>query len=134
MKKTILFLVLIISTSLLSAQSITSTNSSSSSISVSVSSNNNDYTYSAVFDKEKTKAAKNTLVKILGKVSEETDHTSLWKGKGYSVSIRQGKVKMKMNKDEVTKSFQVKFENLGEEVSESIGSVKAPQPPDKKHK
>ncbi len=111
------------------AQNSTVSTTSSSNISISVSSDDDDYSYSARFDEDKTDAAKNTIIKILGKPNDEIERTAVWEGKGYSVSLRQGKVEMEMDKDEVTKSFQVKFEDLGEQVSESVGSVKAPKPP-----
>lgn len=124
MKNCIAILVLAFFTSLSSAQSILSSN-----ISISVSSTDFNYSYSARFDNNKTEAAKNTIVMTLGNPTEETERTAVWKGKGYNVSLRQGKVKMEMVKDEVTKSFRVKIEDLGEEISESVGSVKAPKPP-----
>lgn len=101
----------------------------SSNISISVSSDDDDYSYSARFENDKTDAAKNVIVKALGKPTDETDRTAVWEGKGYSVSVRQGRVEMEMDKDEVTKSFQLKFEDLGDQVSESIGHVKPPKPP-----
>lgn len=129
MKNIMLFLVLVFTAALLSAQSITSTSSSSSNISISVSSTNTNYSYSAKFDKDKTHAAEKIVVSTLGMATDEDGRTRIWKGKGYSAKIRQGKVKLEMNKEEVTKSFKLKFEDLGEKVSEAIGSVKAPKPP-----
>lgn len=128
MKNFIAILALILSGSMVCGQN-TSSSTTSSNISISVKSTNENYSYSSRFEKDKTEEAKTTLMETLGKPTEETDRTSFWKGKGYTVGLRQGRVTMDMNKDEVTKSFQVKFEDLGEQVSESIGSGRVPTPP-----
>lgn len=123
MKNSIIILVLTLFVSFANAQS------SSSKISVSVKSTNDQYSYTARFDKINTNAAKAVIVNTLGSPTEETSRTSIWNGKGYSVNLRDGKVEMKMIKDETTKSFHLKFEDMGEQVSESIGSPKTPEPP-----
>ncbi len=111
------------------SQTTSSSTSSNSNVSISVSSDDNDYSYTAKFDTGKTEEAKTAIIKTLGHPSESTDRTSVWEGKGYSVSVRQGKIEMEMDKSAVTKSFQLKIEDLGDQISETVGSKKAPKPP-----
>ncbi len=111
------------------SQKTSTSTSTNSNISISVSSDDNDYSYNARFDSGKTSAAKSIIQKTLGNPTEATDRTAIWEGKGYSVSVRQGKIEMEMDKDVVTKAFQLKMEDLGDQVSEAIGSQKAPAPP-----
>lgn len=129
MKNYILISVLMLFTFMANSQSISSKTTSSSTISVAVSNTNNLYSYSARFDTPKTKDAKNAIIKFLGEPSEETNRETSWRGNGYNVKLSKGIVEMKMHKSEVVKSFQVKFENMGEQVSESIGNPKTPTPP-----
>ncbi len=121
----------------MSLQAFTQTSSvktsSNSNISISVSSDDDDYSYMARFDSDKTAAAKSVIMKTLGNATEQTDRTAIWEGKGYSVSLRQGKIEMEMDKDAVTKSFQLKIEDLGDQISETVGSQKAPKPPKSPH-
>jgi len=65
----------------------------------------------------------------LGKPTEETERTAIWEGKGYSTSLRKGKVELEMEFDQVTKSFRLKMEDLGDQISEVLGSPKTPEPP-----
>ena len=113
------------------SQKTSRSTSTSSNISISVSSDDDDYSYNARFDSNKTSAAKSVIQKTLGNPTEATDRTAIWEGKGYSVSVRQGKIEMEMDKDAVTKSFQLKMEDLGEQISEAVGGQKAPTPPKK---
>lgn len=129
MKNYILISVLMLFTLMAKSQSISSKKTSSSTISVAVSSTNDLYSYSARFDTSKTDDAKNAIIKFLGKPSAETKRETNWRGNGYNVILSKGKVEMKLHKNEVVKSFQLKFENMGEEVSEFIGNPKTPTPP-----
>lgn len=128
MKKILLGLILTFISLQTSAQ-ITSSTSTNSNISISVSSDDDDYTYSAKFDSDKTSAAKLVILKSLGDPTDTTGRNSLWEGKGYSVNVREGRVEMEMDKDVVTKSFQLKIEDLGEQISEAVGSQKSPKRP-----
>lgn len=129
MKNSVLIAFLTIFIISTNAQTTSSTITSSSSLSVAVSSTNDIYSYSARFDRPKTKDAKSAIINFLGEPSEETKRATSWKGKGYNVRLSKGKVEMKMHKSEVVKSFQLKFENMGDKISESIGSPKTPTPP-----
>lgn len=113
------------------SQKTSTSTSTSSNISISVSSDDNDYSYNARFDSDKTSAAKSVIQKTLGNPTEATDRTAIWEGKGYNVSVRQGKIEMEIDKDAVTKSFQLKIEDLADQVSEAVGSQKTPTPPQK---
>lgn len=104
-------------------------NAQNRNVSISVNRYNDDYSYTARFNKDKTDAAKDVIVKTLGEPTEKTGQTSIWKGKGFSASVRQGRVEMEMDKDDVSKSFQAKFEAMGEEISESVGCKNKPKPP-----
>lgn len=101
----------------------------STNLSISVSSDDDDYSYSAKFDDGKTKNVKEVITNTLGNPTEETDRTAVWEGKGYIVTVRPGKVMMEMDFGKVTKSFQLKFEDMGDHISEVLGSPKAPAPP-----
>lgn len=129
MKNIITTLVLILFAAILNGQSSKSSTTTSSNTTISVSSNDKSYSYSAKFDNDKTNAAKSIIEKTLGNANEETSRTALWEGKGYSASVRQGKVEIEMDFDKVTKSFRLKVEDMGDEISEAIGSPKAPAPP-----
>ena len=129
MKTYLSILVFALFASVLSAQKVSSTATSSSKSAISVSSDNVKYSYSARFDKDKFSVVKDAIRNSLGKSTEESNRSEVWKGKDYNVSLRQRKVKMEMNKAEVSKSFRVKFEDLGEQISKTIGSVKPPTPP-----
>lgn len=111
------------------AQTTTVSTNTNSNLSISVSVDDSDYNYSASFDKENTSKVKQTLVKNLGKANDETERTAYWEGKGYSVELRQGKVKIEMDKGKTTKSFQLKIEDLGDQISETLGHNKSPKPP-----
>lgn len=128
MKNIILTITLFLFAAILNGQT-SKTTSSSSSMSISVHSDDDDYSYSAKFDSEKTKAAQSVIIKNLGEPTEKTDRTAIWEGKGYSVSVRPGKIEMEMDFEKVTKSFRLKFEDMGDEISEALGSPKAPTPP-----
>lgn len=128
MKNIILTITLFLFAAILNGQT-SKTTSSSSSMSISVHSDDDDYSYSAKFDSEKTKAAQNVIIKNLGEPTEKTDRTAIWEGKGYSVSVRPGKIEMEMDFEKVTKSFKLKFEDMGDQISEALGSPKTPTPP-----
>ncbi len=130
MKKILSILALTLFVSFGNSQSSKSNSTTTSSnLSISVSDDDNDYSYTARFDPEKTEKVKNLITKILDKSNSETERTALWEGKGFSISLRQGRIKMELDKNDVTKSFQVKFEDLGDQISEVLGSPKAPEPP-----
>ena len=128
MKKYIFALVLTF-LSLQTFSQVSNSTTTNSNISISVSSDDDDYSYNARFDSDKTAAAKSVIVKTLGNPTDSTDRISLWEGKGYSVSVRQGRVEMEMDKEAVTKSFQLKLEDLGEQISEAVGSQKPSKSP-----
>ncbi|GEM_PF-1342872 len=102
---------------------------SSSNTSISTSQTDSSYAYSASFEKEHTSKVKNVITETLGNATEETERTAFWEGKGYNIELRQGKVKMEMDQNKVTKSFKLKMEDLGEQISETLGSSKTPEPP-----
>lgn len=129
MKKLAFAILLFALTANSEAQSSSVSTTTNSNLSISVSADDNDYSYSAAFDKKNTGTVRQTLEKTLGKANEESSRTASWEGKGYSVELRQGKVKMEMDKNKATKSFQVKFEDLGDQISETLGHEKAPKPP-----
>lgn len=129
MKNIILTITLLLFAAILNGQSSTTSSTSSSKTSISVSSNDNSYSYSAKFDNDKTREAKKIMVETLGKPTEETDRTAIWEGKGYSANLRQGKIEIEMDFDKVTKSFRLKVEDMGDQISEAVGSPKAPAPP-----
>lgn len=130
MKNIITIIALTLLSSMLSAQTTkSSSKTSSSNLSISVHSDDDDYSYTAKFDNDKTKAAQNVITKNLGEPTEKTDRTAIWEGKGYSVSVRPGKIEMEMDFEKVTKSFKLKFEDMGDQISESLGSPKSPVPP-----
>lgn len=132
MKNIITIITLTLLSAMLSAQtskSSSSSTTSSSNLSISVHSDDDDYSYTAKFDGEKTKIAQNAIIKNLGEPTEKTDRTAIWEGKGYSVSVRPGKIEMEMDFEKVTKSFRLKFEDMGDQISEALGSPKAPVPP-----
>ncbi len=131
MKKLFLTLGAFITGTLLFAQttSVSTSTSTKSNLSISVSKNNKNYGYQASFDKEKTQKVKDTIIKSLGKPNEETDRTAYWTGSGYDVELRRGKVEMEVNKEKVTKSFMLKMEDLGDQISESLGQKDSPKPP-----
>lgn len=128
MKNIIITVTLLLFAAILNGQT-SKTTSSSSNVSISVSSNDNSYSYSAKFDNDKTREAKKIMIETLGKPTEETDRTAIWEGKGYSASLRQGKIEIEMDFDKVTKSFRLKVEDMGDQISEAVGSPKAPAPP-----
>lgn len=97
--------------------------------SISVSNDTQDYSYSAKFNSEKTEKIKKLVEEELGKPNESTGKTSVWKGKGYAVTIMNGKAVIEVEKTKVSKSFITKMENLGEEISEALDTPKAPTPP-----
>ena len=128
MKKVLFGLAMV----LLSIQTFSQHNSSVSSnsnVSISVSSDDDDYTYFAKFDTGKTAAAKSLIVKSLGNPTTESGKSSIWEGKGYEISIKEGKVEMELDKEAVTKSFQSKIEELGEQISETVGSKRSARTP-----
>lgn len=130
MKKIISILILTFLFSMNYAQtSKSSSTTSSSNLSISVSSDDDDYTYTAKFDSDKTNDAKSVVVKTLGNPTEQTDRTAIWEGKGYSVSVRPGKIEMEMDFKKITKSFRLKLEDMADQISEALGSPKAPVPP-----
>ncbi len=129
MKTSFLITVVSLLASFTNAQTTSSKTTSSTNISVSISSTDDSYSYSARFEKPNTYEAKNAVINLLGKPTEETERGTIWKGKGYSVILRQGKIEMEMETAEVTKSFQMKFEDMCDQVSKSIGSPKTPIPP-----
>lgn len=129
MKHIITVLILTLVVSWANGQSSKSSSTTSANISISVSSDDDDYSYTAKFDAEKTKDAKEVILRNLGNPTDETDRTAIWEGKGYSVSIRPGKVEMELDFDKVTKSFKLKFEDMGDQISEVLGSPKVPTPP-----
>lgn len=129
MKNIITSLVLILLIATANGQSATTSTSTSSNTSISVNNNDKSYSYTARFDNDKTDEAKKVIEKTLGNPNEETSRTALWEGKGYSVSVRQGKIEIEMDFDKITKSFRLKIEDMGDQISESIGSPKALLPP-----
>ena len=129
MKKIITTLVLAFFVSQGFGQSSSISTTTSSNLSISVSSDDDDYSYTARFDGDKTKNLKEIITKTLGKPTEETERTAIWEGKGYSASLRKGKVELEMDFDQVTKSFRLKMEDLGDQISEILGSPKTPEPP-----
>jgi len=129
MKKIAFALLLFVLTAQSKAQSNSVSTTTSSNLSISVSVDDDDYTYSASFDKDITEKVRQAIEKTLGKVTDGSGRTAYWEGKGYSVELRQGKVRLEMDKDVVTKSFQIKFEDLGDQISEALGHEKAPKPP-----
>lgn len=129
MKNIITIITLALLSAMLSAQSSKSSSSATSNISISVSSNDDSYSYTAKFESEKTNAAQSVIIKSLGEPTEKTDRTAIWEGKGYSVSVRPGKIELEMDFEKVTKSFRLKFEDMGDQISEALGSPKAPSAP-----
>lgn len=129
MKNIITIITLTLLSAMLSAQTSKSSSSTTSNISISVSSDDDSYSYTAKFESEKTHAAQSLIVKNLGEPTEKTDRTAIWEGKGYSVSVRPGKIEMEMDFEKVTKSFKLKFEDMGDQISEAVGSPKTPTPP-----
>ncbi len=129
MKNIITLITLTLLSAMLSAQTSKSSSSTTSNISISVSSNDESYSYNAKFESEKTHAAQSLIIKNLGDPTEKTDRTAIWEGKGYSVSVRPGKIEMEMDFEKVTKSFRLKFEDMGDQISEAVGSPKTPTPP-----
>lgn len=112
------------------AQTSSTTFSSHSSTSISVSSDNNSYSYTAAFDNEKTTEVRKTIINSFGKPVESTSRTAYWEGDGFSISLKTGKVKIKL--DKITnpgKSFHLKIEDLGDQISEALDSPKTPPTP-----
>jgi hypothetical protein len=102
---------------------------SSSNTSIAVSNNNNDYSYSAKFHSEKTEKVKAIMVKELGKPTESSGKISVWEGKGYSATLKDGKAEIEVEKSKVSKSFLIKMEELGEDITEILDTPKAPKAP-----
>lgn len=132
MKSNLMLIVLSLFVSMLHAQQSKSqvkVKNSSTSTSISVSSSDSKYDYSASFEKEKTDAVKRRIESSLGKANEQSDRIALWDEKGYTVTLRQGKVEINVDKSATTKSVQVKMEDLGDQISKALDSPKTPEPP-----
>ncbi|MDG3582627.1 MULTISPECIES: hypothetical protein [Galbibacter] len=131
MKKLIFaFALLFLSGGLWSQTTSVSTSTSKNSyVSISKSETTSEYNFKASFDKENTAKVLQVIEKNLGAAIEKSDRFAYWEGTGYTLQLRQGKVKIEIQKEETTKSFQLKMEDLSEQISEILGHEDAPRPP-----
>jgi len=129
-KLVIVFLFLVSFVNLWSQSTSVSTSVSNNSyLSISVSNTDFEYNYTASFDKENTESVKEVIEEVLGVALDKNTRTAYWEGTGYSVQLRQGRVKIEMEKEATTKSFQLKIEDLADQISETLGSEETPEPP-----
>lgn len=122
MKRIITMLVLSMFASTLSGQTSSVSKTNSSKTSISVNKGDNKYLYTSHFDSVKTAAAKAIIVKNLGRPKEDNGQIALWEENGYSVSVRQGKVKIEVYFDKVDKSLISKVEKMADEISGTISA------------
>ncbi len=125
MKKT-LFIVIILTalacngqTAKSHAVSKSSGSTTHSNVSVSVSDSNEVYSYSAIFDKPKSKAAINEIEKAFGKPTTEGKNYVWREGESLEIKAREGKISIEFEKGS-TKLYE-KVKELGESISAVVG-------------
>lgn len=129
-KLVIVFLFLVSFVNLWSQSTSVSTSVSNNSyLSISVSDTDFEYNYTASFDKENTESVKEVIEQVLGVALDKNARTAYWEGTSFNVQLRHGKVRIEMEKEKTTKSFQLKIEDLAEQISEALGSEDTPEPP-----
>ena len=90
-----------------------------SNVSVSVSDSNEVYSYSAIFDKPKSKAAINEIEKSFGKPTTEGKNYVWREGESLEIKAREGKISIEFEKGS-TKLYE-KVKELGESISVVVG-------------
>ena len=90
-----------------------------SNVSVSVSDSNEVYSYSAIFDKPKSKAAINEIEKAFGKPTTEGKNYVWREGESLEIKAREGKISIEFEKGS-TKLYD-KVKELGESISAVVG-------------
>ncbi|WP_282628529.1 hypothetical protein [Empedobacter sedimenti] len=90
-----------------------------SNTSINVSDSNEVYSYSAIFDKPKSKAAINEIEKAFGKPTTEGKNYVWREGDSLEIKAREGKISIEFEKGS-TKLYE-KVKELGESISAVVG-------------
>jgi hypothetical protein len=111
--RTILLLcaVFFLGTQLMCAQK-SKTKTTSESTSISVSDSDDDYAFSASFNDHKTQKVKAAIVSVYGE-----SQNSHWSPKGISISLQNGKLTMKMDKNKLSQEEKDKMKALGDKIN-----------------
>ena len=90
-----------------------------SNTSINVSDSDEVYSYSAIFDKPKSKAAINEIEKSFGKPTTEGKNYVWREGESLEIKAREGKISIEFEKGS-TKLYE-KVKELGESISVVVG-------------
>ncbi|HAR72712.1 MULTISPECIES: hypothetical protein [unclassified Empedobacter] len=97
----------------------TSGTTTHSTVSINVSDSNEVYSYSAIFDKPKSKAAISEIEKAFGKPTTEGKNYVWREGDSLEIKAREGKISIEFDKGS-TKLYE-KVKKLGESISAVVG-------------
>ena len=87
--------------------------------SINVSDSNEVYSYSAIFDKPKSKAAINEIEKAFGKPTTEGKNYVWREGESLEIKAREGKITIEFEKG--SSALFEKVKTLGESISAVVG-------------
>ena len=97
----------------------TSGTTTHSTVSINVSDSNEVYSYSAIFDKPKSKDAIHEIEKVFGKGQKEGNYNVWRNGEALEIKAREGKITIEFEKG--SSALFEKVKTLGESISAVVG-------------
>lgn len=133
MKTLVCILIMAVQAVSLNAQSVShsvsKSKSSSSHVSITAKDNGTEYSYRASFDDVLTEKVRETITVTLGAPNDATQRTAIWETNAYEIMLRNGKVTIELEKANTSKAQCTTIKDLGDQISEVLGSPKTPEPP-----